>query len=333
VKFVLHAPAFNGDDITCGLIDRIVDRVSDEVHRVAVPDVDLLKESSWFETTRPTRRKTLMMAVAIPSRKANQERGPHVKAVEVADAGSVPLAEKLAHVPLDVLVEDREADGVFLDIIVEELGWPALRALWERSRMVTPRAMEIVSASKGNIPIRVDRAANDAASEARPLRLFVLYDSDTKWPDDDDPGLKKQTEAVQKACNKHGVPSHVWRKRCAENYIPDEVFEAVRDDSRNLSHVKRFNAFLNRKPSQRDHFPVKDGLAEKARAAAIDAGLYDLTEAAELLLLEERLFAKRPRPLLRLHQERRKFFTADGLRKRDGEGELETLLQNLAKEL
>ncbi len=333
MKFVFHATALNGDDAVLDAIDRIVDRVSAEVHRGAVPDADLLQDSNWYETARPTRQGTLMEAAAVPPRKVD-ERGPHVKIVEVADAESARRAEKLAYTPLTVFVEDREADGVLLEIVIEELGWPALRALWERSREVTPRALEIVSAAgRDHIPQRVKRAASDAASEGRPPRIFALFDSDAKWPGDDDPELKKKRENVQETCDEHGVPFRAWRKRCAENYIPDKIFESVRDDLRNLNRAERFNALLRRKPKQRDHFPVKDGLSAKERSAAMNAGLYDHTDEADLSLLEERLFAKRPRPLKRFYDERRAEFTATGLRDRDGEGELDALLQDLAREL
>jgi hypothetical protein len=45
-------------------------------------------------------------------------------------------AVKLAHAPLQILVEDRESDGVLLEILVEELGSAELQKLWKIS--VTP---------------------------------------------------------------------------------------------------------------------------------------------------------------------------------------------------
>ncbi len=331
MRFVLHADALNGDDQILVLIDRLVDRIADEVHRIDVPAADLLQESAWYLQARPTRRKILMTAVATPPRKAVDLHSPHIRLFEVDDAESARLAERLAHTPLVLLVEDREADGVLLEILVEELGSPALQELWKRGQEVTPHAFEIsTAAGVDHMPQRVERAASDATRENRPVRLFVLCDSDARWPSDQD---KRKANRVQQACDAHGVPCHVWQKRCAENYIPDEVFKAVRDDPRNRSHVERFNALLRRSRSQRDHFPVKDGLSAAERAAAIDAGLYDEAEEADLLLLEERLFPKRPRPLKLLHKERRASFTGDGLSKRDGSSEINLLLQNLAQEL
>jgi hypothetical protein len=334
VKFVIHATALNSDDSALALIDRLVDRLADEVHRVDIPDADLLEASRWYQNARQTRQKVLMSAVAGPPRKASPMQGPHVKVVEVESPESVRLAEKLAHAPLVVLVEDREADGVLLDMVVEELGWPTLRALWERAREVTPRAIEIDTAGGVSaIPRRVERAASDADGENRPLRHFVLFDSDSRWPGDNDVRVTQPMDAVRRACKEHNVPYHRWRKRCAENYIPDQVFEAAREDPRNLSYVDRFNALLRRSRVQRDYFPVKDGLTAMERSAALRAGLYNAAEEEDLRLLETRLFPRRLRPLLRLSRERRGSFTADGLRERDGEGELDALLRAIAEEL
>lgn len=332
MRFIVYASVLNGDDSIFILIDRLVDRLADEVHRVDVPEVDLLQESNWYREARPTLKKVLMSALARPPRVADDSRGPHVKAVEVLDADSAKLAAKLAHTPLVILVEDRESDGVFLDIIVEELGWPGLQTLWANSQKVTPPAIKIDTAGgKDAIPQRIERAMSDAAAENRSHRLFVLCDSDTKWPSDDK--TARTVAAVREACAVHGVPHHVLRKRCVENYIPDQVFEAAREDLRNLSHVDRFNALLRRSRAQRDHFPVKDGMKAAERSEALQAGLYDASEEEDLRLLEKSLFPKKPRPLLLLNRERRESFTADELRARDGEGELEVLLRAIAQEL
>ncbi len=332
MRFVVHVPALNGDDTVLTLVDRLVDRFAEGLHRVEVPDADLLQESNWFQQAGQTRRKVLTSSLAKPPRILRIGRGPYVKTVELTDAESARLACRLAYAPLVILVEDREADGVLLDVLVEELGWPELRTLWERGRKATPRAAEIHTAGgKDAIPVRVSRIVTDAADEDRPHRLFVLCDSDARWPGDEE--RRRPLAAVRQVCAEHGVPHHIWQKRAAENYIPDQAFEAVRDDPRNQAKAKCFDAFLRRSREQRDHFPVKDGLRAEEREKALAAGLYDEAEKEDLELLEQRLFDKRPRPLLRLCQERRDSFSADGLRARDGNGELDTLLRAIAQEL
>ena len=183
------------------------------------------------------------------------------------------------------------------------------------------------------MPARVQRAADDASKEDRSLRLFVLCDSEARWPGDHDQKNWRTLEKLAEVCTAHGAPFHVLRKRSAENYIPDEVFKAVRDDPRNQSKVEQFNSLLRRSPIQRDHFPVKGGLKPSERKGALAQGLYNASEGADLDLLENPLLPGRKRPLRLLKEERRSSFTADGLRRRDGTDEIDELLQAIAKEL
>ena len=329
MRFVLHAAVLDGDDGVLTLLDRLVDRLADEVHRVEVHELDRLDRSAWFQQARRTRKKVLMSATARPRRKASRF-GPHAKTIDVADNADAQRADKLAHTPLVILVEDRESDGTFLDLVVEELGWPELKSLWGKGRTVTPRAHQLETAGgKPAIPQRVERAVGDAAQEGRPCRLFVLCDSDARWPGD----MMKETDLVIQACVRHQVPHHVLRKRSIENYIPDQVIGSMRADPQLSDHVGRLDALLRRTRLQRDHFPLKDGLAAKERTQAMDAGLYEPSEEEDLKLLETRIFPKQPRPLLRLSRERRPELTAEGLQERDGEGELKSLLRSIAQEL
>jgi hypothetical protein len=332
MRLVLHTTALNGGDEVYDLIDRLVDRVADEVHRVEVPDADLLHESGWYQSARQTRRKVLTTAVAVPPRKHTTTQGPHAKQIEIRNVDEARVADKLAHAPFSILVEDREADGVFLNILVEELGSTELRALWTRGQAVTPRAIEIDTAGGiGAMPQRIDRAISDADTEGRPVRLFVFCDSDKRWPGDTFP--HRQEELLRQTCADLSIPLHVLHKRNIENYIPDSVFEATRDDPRNTGNVDRFEALLRRSPVQRDHLPIKDGLKDVERIEGLGVGHYQDADIPDLIILKERLFPKRPRLLVRLNDERRTEFTGPGLRVRDGNNEVDTLLDTIAREL
>lgn len=334
MRFVVDTTALNGSEEVLRLIDRLVDRVADEVHRIEVPSADLLQDSAWYQGARPILRKIVTSAVAVPPKTSTLPRGPHARQIKVFDPDSARVAEKLAHVPLTILVEDREADGVFLELLVEEIGSPELRSLWTRGKDVTPPAIEFENpAGLGAMPQRVERAADDARNQGRPLRCFVLCDSDARWPEDRDHQSYRPIASLREACRNHSIALHVLQKRSAENYIPDAVFEALRADPDYASKTDRLDAFLRLKPMQRDHFPIKDGLSDVERTAALAAGLYDSGDEAALNLLRERLLPKRPRPFLLLSEERRASFSSDGLRSRDGNGEIDTLLEAIAQEL
>lgn len=332
MRFILHPSALNAGDEVLELIDRLVDRAADEIHLLEVPDADLLMESRWYVGARQTRRRVLAKAVASPPRMRSPLESPHNKIGHVRNLDDARLAAKLAHTPLVILVEDRDSDGVFLGILVEECGSPELQRIWNINGDVTPKAIEIETAGGIDaMPQRIGRAAEDAAREGRPLRMFVFCDRDERWPGDTRNSADLQR--IDEVCNANDVPCHVLRKRNAENYIPDTVFEAARDDPRNRGHVHRFQALLRRSKVQRDHFPVKDGMTPNERNEATAAGLYTTAEHADLILLETRLFPKRPRLYLQLVNTRRGSFDEPGLRERDGNGEIDVLLGGIAKEL
>lgn len=334
MRFILHTTALNGNDEVHDLIDRLVDRVADEVHRVEVPEADLLQESIWYQSARQTRRRILIAAVAIPPRKHTGPYEPHAKQVDIRNVAEALVADKLAHTPLTILVEDRESDGTLLEIMVEELGTERMRNLWMRGFTTTPRAIDIDTAGGiGSMPQRIRRAVGDAEAESRPVRLLVLCDSDARWPGDTTQTSHTDVSNLRQECTNLSIPLHILNKRTAENYIPDAVIEAVRDDDRNTAKIDNFNALLRRSKVQRDHFPLKDGLSGDERTKAIEAGLYQLAEGRDLDLLETRLFPKRPRPLLLLRDEHRSEFTGQGLQSRDGNNEIDTLLKIIAEEL
>ncbi len=334
MRFVLHQAALNGADDTLARLDRVVDRIADEVHEIEVPDADLLEGSQWYASARQTRRKLVKKAVAAPVRAGGNTSSVHAKTLSVSSAADAELADKLAHTPLILLVEDRESDGVLIEILAEECGTAEFTKFWAASQRCSPKAVEIDTAGGVSaMPARIARAAQDAASEGRPLRMVAVCDSDARWPGDQGHGSVHDLVNVSNACTAYAVPLHVLKKRCAENYIPDDVVVAARNDPRNASDAHRFDALLRRSPAQRDHFPIKDGLDNTERTAATSAGHYDPSEDADLDLLSTRLFPKRPRPMLRLHGERRAAFTGPGLLARDGNGEIDALLNLIASEV
>jgi hypothetical protein len=333
VIFVLHAEVLNGGEGLLGFIVRLVDRIEDEIHKGEVYDADLLQESTWYKSARPTRRKVLTAALARPPRQ-EAKTGLHAKRVDVRDDASALAAVKLAYTPLAILIEDREADGTLIDIVVEELGSEELKALWRNGRAVAPPAFEFNTAGGlGSMPDRIARLAADAAAAGRALRLFVICDSDTRWPGDTGHRSLRDVERLRARCAEFAVTLHVLWKRCIENYIPDEVYEEARTESTRADEVERFDAWLRRTAVQRDHFPVKSGLSAEEREASIAAGLYEISEMADLRRLEKKLFPGRGRLLQMLVEGRRAMFTAEGLRTRDGRGELDALLDAIAREL
>ncbi|MHA6196980.1 hypothetical protein ACX3YG_21725 [Pseudomonas wadenswilerensis] len=333
MRFVIHQEALNGSDEVLALLDRLIDRVADEIHRIEVLDADMVKSSAWYASARQTRKKILISAISIPPRAGPAPDSIHSGKFDIANLEEAIVADSLAHAPLTILVEDREADGVFLDMVVEELASDEFKAVWRRGAESTPRAYEIVtSGGIDAMPLRIDRLVVDALAESRPHRVFVYCDSDIRWPGDE--GLTARTRSdLKDKCEQHAIALHVLSKRNIENYIPDTVFLALKAEPYNLARQRVFDAFFKLTPLQRDHFPIKDGLSRRERDEAHRAGLYVQNDLETLEVLEERLLPKRPRPMITVKNERRECITAAALRERDAQGELELLLIKIASEL
>ena len=349
MRFVLHGEALNGPDENLGHIDRLVDRVADELHRVELPDADQLQESRWYQGARRIRQQLLTSAATAPVRR-NRQHGLHAKSFEVRSPTDVQTAQKLAHTPLTIVVEDEEADGSMLNVFIEELGSEEMRLLYRVGKAVSPRAIEYYNAGGvGSMPARIERLVSKACEEKRPVRAFVVCDGDQRWPGDTAFETARDIASVRDVCARYGIAVHVLAKRNAENYLPDTVFEALRDRRWNDDERRPFDALLRRTREQRDHFPLRKGLKPKQRQIAIEQGLYRDSEMADLQLLEASVLpslptverqagdasgkSKRHRPWKWLPEQHRDAFTAASLRARDGRGEIDQLLSAISEEL
>lgn len=332
MRFEIASEILDGEDRLLARIDRIVDRLADGVHEVEV-DASRLRSTKWFASTRATRRQLLMQASSTPPvRGRARGRALHSKRYSVNNAVECEVAEKLAHTSLTILVEDREADGRLLELIVDELAPPEMQRVWRAA--VSPPSVRVDSSGGiGSMQARLERALADAHGEGRPARVFVLCDSDRRWPGDEDAEGTKVAIRVRAFCEAQDVPCHVLCKRTVENYIPDQVFRELLDDPEWTSRHATIRALLDLNATQRDHLPIKDGLSTNERERASATGLYNPEDDERLALLEKRIFRRSPRPMVALTDERRGAFTARGMSERDGAGELRVLLDKIFKEL
>jgi hypothetical protein len=81
------------------------------------------------------------------------------------------------------------------------------------------------------------------------LRLFVVIDSDKRFPDD----LFRYSRLTNLLIQ-YGIPYHVWHKRCMENYLPTQAYNS---SSAQMGQWKM--AYESLTPEQRDYYYVADG--------------------------------------------------------------------------
>ena len=87
------------------------------------------------------------------------------------------------------------------------------------------------------------------------LRCFVLLDSDKEYPH-----APTKYEQLLAFLNDKNVKSHILEKRCMENYMPNEVFNAIAD----TAELKKWlGAYHYLSIEQKDFLNIPDGFSSK----------------------------------------------------------------------
>lgn len=81
------------------------------------------------------------------------------------------------------------------------------------------------------------------------LRLFVIIDSDRRFPADSFSHIR-----LTQQFNQYGIPYHVWHKRSMENYLPVSAYPT--SSARMGQWVRAYESLT---PEQRDYYCVAEG--------------------------------------------------------------------------
>lgn len=239
-------------------ITRIIGTIADVWHEWADPSPDDKVFAAYFDKHPQYGElalKSFSQAVAYSN--SNARTVVITAGVDQADVDTdcYSLNKALDYLaqPLRILVENEVADGHFYLRYIEVVD-PTLASLFKEAR---PSIM--FDQGGGNMEVAKlveNRVARAAKSKLR-ARLAVIADGDSKYPGHQ----PADTLRLTKVCEDRNVPIHTTRKRSLENYLPDEIFEAVVQLDSNLLISVEFILALG--PEQRDHYPIKSGLSEK----------------------------------------------------------------------
>lgn len=147
MRFELPADIFANDAAPLDHLDRLLERVIDEVHHLIVRNADALEGTAWFQGLRPHRKELVRSAIHAAAFVT------HGHQVKVGSDVSLPMAARLAYMSLKVLVEDEGSDGRLVSVAIAAYGNPETRRLWQhkpRRAMPSPCFMEEAAASNGN---------------------------------------------------------------------------------------------------------------------------------------------------------------------------------------
>ena len=253
-------PALADDPDAHRWLDRLMHKVEDGWHVWVVSGLEGFEATPWLPeagTRAPWLRELCRRSAAGPGA---WSRGPHGRQVRVTRARTGPTdmtpeeAVSLAEEPLTVLVENRFGDGAFLERVVHELDRP-LRDWW--SGVGQPARVDSVG-GKGKMREEVRRRTDRTV---RP-RLVVVVDSDRRAPDEQ---ASRDARRLARTCEELRVPCWVLAKREAENYLPRVLLE--QRPNAGSEHRQQVDAWDGLDEDQKDHYDMKDGLAEEPEPA------------------------------------------------------------------
>ncbi len=165
-------------------------------------------------------------------------------------------AKRFFNQPLIIILENSLNDGFFVDSLLsvfEEEGS-------EIRRQKQNGWVEYGNAGGcGNIKNFIEARKSNflflPKKEHNYLRLYVLIDSDKRYPNDTSVSRVKLEEYL----GENNVPFHILEKREIENYIPDEIIGTI------VGHDEYINAYKALNPIPKDYFDVEKGFQNKNR--------------------------------------------------------------------
>jgi hypothetical protein len=236
------------EDATWAVLDQIVYMLWERRHAWDVRDSWEIEQSNWIQSDLKGRagKRNLETLAKFVTQSAYPSSGRmHSLTIDVTLSPQEPNeltpgdAIRCLQAPAYVLVENSTSDGGFLRAMIcalnrvelfeaQQAGWWCLEHMGGFGD-VEKRVQELRSRQPG------------------PARLFVLVDSDRKYPGH----LTGTARKVEECSRATGVPYVILRKRNIENYLPAKILESV--------DKRASRAFAKLTQIQKDHYNVKKG--------------------------------------------------------------------------
>lgn len=310
------------DTVHARHLDEILGAIEDGWHEWDIDDPDLLESSPWYAGARPHIHalfEKAAVACAYPRAGLLHQRLWIVALQTAQDRLSPQSAVHLFLRPLCICLENQFSDGIFLDALLSVLAPPELKAFFDQCAH-KPFTLGHGGGS-GDLKKVIAQHLSEADTYGIPLRAVVFTDSDARFPGEN--GKRQQAPlTIASLCREHAIGCLILSKRAIENYIPDEIFQGWSGERENQEARPRVDAICRLSTEQRDHFPLKNKLPQQFDTNE-EMALYSTLDKTDATLLQERGFGDN---LIKLLDTHRKYLTAEGLRARDGKGELDKLV-------
>ena len=308
-------------------LDEILGSVEDGWHVWEIDNPDVIESSRWFEGARQhihTLFEKATMATHYPRQGLIHSR-LWVVCLRNLEKGSLfpDQAAIFFRRPLSVHVENMFTDGTFVKAVLETLAPPKLKTFLEQCKGEPLKFVH--GGGNGELKKIVEAHIAEASESGVPLRMIVITDSDARFPGD----ISTKANEIAELCRQESIDFVVLKKRAIENYIPDEVLLGWVDEPQNKIAKPRIEALCQLTADQRNHLQLKDRFPKEFNTEE-ERTLFEKIEPSSVTLLQERGLGKKAVELLNTH---RSYATPEAFRSRDGNNELDRLVEMIAQSL
>lgn len=320
-------------------LTRLLYKVDDGWHLWEIPDPDLIENSPWYQNRAQDQLLDELFRESTVRSAWGSDDQLHTQLVLITDTPTMDETWELQpeqavgalEEPLRLIVEDRESDGLFFDVILRTLGSDDLVELCSSS----PPPLEIEGpGGSGKLRRHAETNLKRCRQRGIPARLVMLFDSDSARP-----GHKTaEAERNVEFCREHDIPHHMLAKRAMESYVPQGALEAWAAKPEKEGYRSTITMIGRLSRRQRDHLPKNGFPSERGvvKGPPRDSGtLYDdLSEDEQQLLTWN---PRRVRPFEEALENHQYALTSETLRERcgpedsDERYELDQLLAKIAR--
>lgn len=333
MKFRITHDALNGHESVLDCLDAILGRVEDSVHELAIHDADKLSDSTWYISSRPERRKILEEIAASALRENRRTTGPHLRELIVSDLGSAEAARQSSHTPLSLLLENAVSDGALAEAAIRIFGNETTKRIYFGSpaKLAVPAITLESRGGHGELKKLIASKIGDCKNTNRNPRCVVVTDSDGEIPGE----VKKHAQEIRKICAENGIPCPPLSKRTAENYIPDEIWDAMSEGRENSAKRPMVEAIQRLTYEQRDHLRMENGNVEPWDQTNTDVvQLFQNVSVADYQLLKNCILKGKGEGMtIHALNVYASSLNGDAMQHRDRSGDLKTLVKEIEDEL
>ncbi len=227
-----------------------------QLYLIKDEDINALIDSCWYKALNDINRKLINESIIQSISGLKQKSKVVIITNESGDGYTLVEGEKYLAQPLTIILENSLHDGYFFDSLLKCFSGESKKIIQHKDERWVKYGMG--SGSSIMQVIDTELKSFSSAIFTKPkykyLHFFVLIDSDKKSKDED---LNHSKLDLIKYLEENEIQFHVLEKREIENYLPNEAFVEITDNSDYIS------AYLSLTAEQKDFFDIEKGLMNK----------------------------------------------------------------------